>query len=812
MDLADRLAGAVWGHLVGDAVGVPYEFKDASRILSVHFGVSGTHHQPPGTWSDDGALMLALLDSLLRDRKGGEPLFDTEDQGRRFLAWSDAGDYTPDRDGRFDIGGATSSALARLRRGVRAEQAGGRDERDNGNGSLMRVLPLALVDRDSPDGVLVDRAFRASAVTHGHPVSQVACALYVLVARHLLLGASRQSAFDRAHGALAGMLPADHPEHARALEALDAWRDRSGRGYVVDSFWSAWDAFAGAQDYRGTVERAARYGRDTDTTAAIAGGLAGIRFGHSGIPAHWLSGMRGREVVDPLVARLTGRPAAAAAASASSSRRPEPAPPGARTSESHPLYVNWVEPSTVPAAAGWMGRLGMSILAGKKTQGIAGLHWRDVEADITRLAEHEHVATYVLLVEDHELVDTKTTAIAEACAVQGIELVRFPVADHGVPGDQTAYAALLAVVDERLRAGRNVLVTCKGGLGRTGTAVACLLRDAGLASDEAIAVTRRARHGAIDHGAQEAFVRSWKPAAGRPSASGPGDATEPTARRSFASIEEVLAAYDAELGHLARRAVAGAPASAGEPQARVLGAHEQAKDLWATYSPEAAARGQVIDAGQGRARFFNALSDAAVERWGQPPAPYADAVAWQRASEWVDPVHDTLIIDWVVSELQRDADPALPFPLYEGGGRKPLGKPKQGDMTARHGYGPPVFKQCGYTCVYCGLDMAASFENWLQLSVDHVVPRQMKDAGFDPALVEDVTNLVTCCRACNDFGNRYTVSGEPPATTDAFYDLRDRVFTERKAMILAKRDQERAIFARLPVAGPDRPAVAGEDA
>lgn len=153
-----------------------------------------------------------------------------------------------------------------------------------------------------------------------------------------------------------------------------------------------------------------------------------------------------------------------------------------------------------------------------------------------------------------------------------------------------------------------------------------------------------------------------------------------------------------------------------------------------------------------------------------------------------------------------------PFDGYHGGGRTRLGKPKQGDLTARHGYGPPVFEQCGYWCVYCGLDMAASFENWLQLSVDHVVPRQMKDAGFDAALIEDITNLVTCCRACNDFGNRYTVLGEPPATDAAFYDVRDRVFTERKAMILAKREQERAIFAKLPATGPDRPAVAGEDA
>ena len=92
--------------------------------------------------------MLALLDSLLRDRADDEAEFDPEDQGKRFLAWADDGAYTPDGDGRFDIGNATSSALARLRRGTPAEQAGGTGERDLGNGSLMRILPIALVDRD----------------------------------------------------------------------------------------------------------------------------------------------------------------------------------------------------------------------------------------------------------------------------------------------------------------------------------------------------------------------------------------------------------------------------------------------------------------------------------------------------------------------------------------------------------------------------------------------------------------------------------------------------------------------------------------
>ena len=100
--LASRLAGGVWGHLVGDAIGVPYEFRKPSSIGRVHFGARGAHRQPAGTWSDDGALMLATLDSLLSSG------FDIDDQGRRFLDWADRGAYTPDGDGRFDIGGTTA--------------------------------------------------------------------------------------------------------------------------------------------------------------------------------------------------------------------------------------------------------------------------------------------------------------------------------------------------------------------------------------------------------------------------------------------------------------------------------------------------------------------------------------------------------------------------------------------------------------------------------------------------------------------------------------------------------------------------------
>jgi len=120
--------------------------------------------------------------------------------------------------------------------------------------------------------------------------------------------------------------------------------------------------------------------------------------------------------------------------------------------------------------------------------------------------------------------------------------------------------------------------------------------------------------------------------------------------------------------------------------------------------------------------------------------------------------------------------------------------PSRGDGTSRIGYGPAIFALDNYRCDYCGLDMADEFESWLQLSVDHVVPRSMARRGFDPLLLEDMANLVTCCRACNEFGNRYSLDASVPTTEDEFWDLRDRAFAERRALTVGRREQARARY------------------
>jgi ADP-ribosylglycohydrolase len=175
----------------------------------------------------------------------------------------------------------------------------------------MRILPIALVDVPKDDVQLVRRAHHASRVTHGHANCDVACALHLLVARTLIEhpGGDPEPALALGTDRLHAVYERDRA-FASVLAALLAHRSnirKPGGGWVFDSFWSAWEAFATGSSHRDTIERAVGYGNDTDTTAAIAGGLAGIRWGldesSGGIPAQWLAALRGRELVEVILGR-----------------------------------------------------------------------------------------------------------------------------------------------------------------------------------------------------------------------------------------------------------------------------------------------------------------------------------------------------------------------------------------------------------------------------------------------------------------------------------------------------------------------------
>lgn len=283
------------GLLVGDAVGVPYEFLDR-QMMARHPAVDmigyGTHEQPAGTWSDDGALTLALLVSLIH-----HPQLDTTDLGRRFIQWYRQGIWAAHFEV-FDIGIATRKAIAVIEQDpTRAEQAGGEDEYSNGNGSLMRILPLvySLVNQDA--ATRLDWITRVSSLTHRHPVSILAGIIYVEIGIELLQASATttiKQCYQRACHTINTQY-SDYPEIGRYARLLsgsigDITVDEIySSGYVLHTLEASVWTLLNTSNYREAILQAVNLGEDTDTTAAVTGGLAGIYYGYTQIPTEWVN-------------------------------------------------------------------------------------------------------------------------------------------------------------------------------------------------------------------------------------------------------------------------------------------------------------------------------------------------------------------------------------------------------------------------------------------------------------------------------------------------------------------------------------------
>ncbi len=306
IDIRDRIAGGLWGLLIGDALGVPYEFNAPEYLPAldkIEFnppaGFIRSHKRVlPGTWSDDGAQALCLLDSLLECGT-----LNINDFAERLLKWYENGLWAVDNDV-FDVGNQTADAIAAYKHGADASKAGFVRPDGKGNGSLMRVLPLVLWHRGD-DEELANYAHLQSVATHGHVCNQVCCALYCLWARRLLDGYRIEEAYRLAVEKLRGIYDKDSDYYSELEWSIrpDDPAVGNGGGYVIDSFRSVrmvmqYDTF------EMTLKKAVSLGNDTDTTAAIAGGLAGIYYGLNNIPKRWFDELRAKDLVNPLIDKL----------------------------------------------------------------------------------------------------------------------------------------------------------------------------------------------------------------------------------------------------------------------------------------------------------------------------------------------------------------------------------------------------------------------------------------------------------------------------------------------------------------------------
>ena len=277
-----KVKDGIIGFVVGDALGVPVEFYSRNELEEepvVDMREYGTYRQPKGTWSDDSSMTLATMYSIVN--KEGIDYADIMDE---FCRWAFEGEHTPHGE-RFDIGNTTRRGLERYRNGAEPLKSGGTSTHDNGNGSLMRVLPLAYIPE-----IDYETIENISSLTHGHDRSKIACVLYVEIAKSML---NDDLTIDEHINKACDKIKSHYADNEELEEFNRIFNDdfsegiRSG-GYVIDTIETVIYCLKNTDSYKDAVLKAVNLGIDTDTNAAICGGLAGIYYGFDAIPIDWI--------------------------------------------------------------------------------------------------------------------------------------------------------------------------------------------------------------------------------------------------------------------------------------------------------------------------------------------------------------------------------------------------------------------------------------------------------------------------------------------------------------------------------------------
>lgn len=277
-DRINRSRGALLGLAVGDAIGTTVEFMPRGSFAPLTDMVGGgPFNLQPGQWTDDTSMALCLAASLIDNG------FDTHDQMQRYALWHDEG-YMSSNGKCFDIGCATSEALERFRR--TGDPVAGSTATDSaGNGSIMRLAPVPIYYQDTPERA-IQMSSRQSRTTHQAPECLAACRLLAETLIRALQGMTKEEVLAPSQQTLP-------MSNVLMLIAAGEYKTKSaaqikGSGYVVASLEAAFWCFWHTNSFKDCVLLAANLGDDADTTAAVAGQLAGVFYGEAGIPASWL--------------------------------------------------------------------------------------------------------------------------------------------------------------------------------------------------------------------------------------------------------------------------------------------------------------------------------------------------------------------------------------------------------------------------------------------------------------------------------------------------------------------------------------------
>ena len=294
----------VLGHAIGDAMGVPVEFKDREQLsynpVTEMIG-HGTYNVPKGFWSDDTSMEIALIDSIINNEK-----IDYTDIMNNFANWIIKGEYTPNGIV-FDKGNTCLEAILRyINQNKDPLECGLEDYYSNGNGSLMRILPVAYYSyyKNLNNEQIYQLTKNISSLTHRHEISILGCYIYVLYTIKLIQGIDKEEAYKQ-------IQKEDYSKFTK--ESLDKYKrilkedinnqninNIKSSGYIVDSLEAALWCILNTDNYKDSVLTAVNLGGDTDTIAAITGSMTGIIYGYNEIPQDWINSLARKEYLEDL--------------------------------------------------------------------------------------------------------------------------------------------------------------------------------------------------------------------------------------------------------------------------------------------------------------------------------------------------------------------------------------------------------------------------------------------------------------------------------------------------------------------------------
>ena len=301
---------SLYGFIVGDTMGVPVEFEDREKLINKPVTSMlgyGSHDVEAGVYSDDTSMTLATMDSIIKQNG----IINYNDIADKFCNWVNNNEYTATNKV-FDIGRTTKYALIKyFNNKIDATMCGGTNINENGNGSLMRMLPIALYcfyKNIKDDNEIFTLVKNLSSITHAHDISILGCYIYVRYVISLLETKNKISSYHFIKKLDYSMFIEEVKlEYSRILfsdiSTLNI-NDINSSGYVVDTLEAVFWIILNCSSYNESIIGAINLGGDTDTIGAITGSIAGILYGYDNISKRWISKLKNKDYIDEIIIKF----------------------------------------------------------------------------------------------------------------------------------------------------------------------------------------------------------------------------------------------------------------------------------------------------------------------------------------------------------------------------------------------------------------------------------------------------------------------------------------------------------------------------